>query len=278
MATTSTLPLTSARRAWLAIGVPVCLVLIASTGLNLVATLGRGSFPVSYTFPAGAANPSVSVGGGQILVKQAAGPARITGTAHYSILRAHIKTGTSADGSSFYNYDCVAVFGNCALDATLTVPPGQTATAATGGGNAMVTGTTGNVTISTAGGQAVVSGTTGDVTVSSGGGDLSADHASGRLTMRTDGGQIHGAAITAPSLAASTGGGDITITFTAVPRHVDLRTSGGNITLVLPRGATYHVTASTDGGNVTDNVTQDTASPNVITATSGGGDIRILQS
>lgn len=255
------LPLTPARRAALVIGVPVCLLLIASTGMNLAASLGRGSFPVSYAFPAGTTNPRVTDSGGDLLIKQAAVTrAQVTGTARYSLVRPHITTSHAAGGGVTFGYDCVFPFGSCGLDATLTVPPGQSASAATDGGNA------------------TVSGTAGAVTVSTGGGDISADHASGPLTLRTDGGNVTAAEITAGVVAVSTGGGDITVTFTAVPSDVHVTTDGGGITLILPPGpAQYHVTASTAGGTVTDTVPQNTSARNVITATSGGGDITIRQ-
>jgi hypothetical protein len=86
-------------------------------------------------------------------------------------------------------------------------------------------------------------------------------------------------AITAARVTASTGGGDIEITLTRVPRDLLVSTDGGNITIVVPAGSTqYHVTASTDGGNVDDSAIPDnTSSTNQITATSGGGDITIRE-
>ncbi|MGO9780846.1 MAG: hypothetical protein ACLPKE_33155 [Streptosporangiaceae bacterium] len=61
-------------------------------------------------------------------------------------------------------------------------------------------------------------------------------------------------------------------------RGVHGDTAGGNITLVLPPGATqYHVTASTAGGSVTDTLPQNPFSWNVINVTSGGGNTTIRQ-
>jgi hypothetical protein len=75
-------------------------------------------------------------------------------------------------------------------------------------------------TISTDGGDATVTGTTGDVTLSSGGGNVTADHAAGDLTLTTDGGDINGTALTAARVTASTGGGDVQIEFATVPGNV----------------------------------------------------------
>jgi hypothetical protein len=107
---------------------------------------------------------------------------------------------------------------------------------------------------------------------------VTADQVSGVLSVSTDGGNIHGTAITAPRVTAHSGGGDIEIVFTQVPRDVQVDTGGGDVTIVVPPGsAQYHVTANTGGGTVTELVPINSSSPNVITATSGGGDITIRQ-
>jgi hypothetical protein len=259
-AMTAPLPLTRGRRVALALGVPVCLLLVANTGLDLVANMGQGTFPVSYAAPAGTRSLTVGLSGGQLLVTgTASSAARLTGTARYSLFRAHLTTRATV-GGAVVGYQCVFPYGDCALDATVSVPAAMPVTASTDGGNATVTGTTGPVTLST------------------GGGDLSASHVSGRLSLNTSGGNIAATAIGSADVTAGSGGGDIEIVFASVPRDVSVSTSGGDITLVLPAGPTqYDVTAATDGGTVTDTLPLDTSSADVITATSGGGDITIRQ-
>ena len=254
------LPLTRGRRAALAIGVPLCLIFTAYTGLSLVAGVGQGHFPVSYAFPAGTENANVSVSGGDVTVRQAAGTkAQLTGTATYSLIRPHLTTRHTSGGVSIA-YHCVVPAGNCGLDATLSVPARMAASVSTGGGDATAVGTTGNVMLST------------------GGGDVTVDRVSGVLSLSTGGGTIHGTAITATQVTAHSSGGDIEIVFTQVPRDVQVDTGGGDVTIVVPPGSTqYHVTANTGGGNVTESVPLNTSSPNVITAASGGGDITISQ-
>jgi hypothetical protein len=258
---TAALPMTLARRAALAIGVPACLALTGWVGLNVVALIGEGSFPVRYVIPASAGRVDVNLSAGDIRLRQVAGgPAELTGTARYSLSRPAFTERATAHGLAF-GYDCSNWVGECGLDATVSVPTGTAASLSTDGGNATVVGTT------------------ADVTVSSGGGDVTADRVAGDISMHTDGGNIQGTAITAARVIASTGGGDIEITFTRVPRSVRVNTNGGNVTIVVPAGSTqYHVTASTDGGNVDDSAIPDnTSSSNVITATSGGGDITITE-
>ncbi len=256
---TGPLPLTRCRRTALAIGVPVCLLLIAGTGLSLVADFGQGHYPVSYTAPASARSLSLTVAAGQLTVRPAAsGRATLTGTARYSIIRSALSART-VSGATALRYHCPVPAGDCALDAALSVPGAMPVSANTDGGNATVTGTTGPVTLSS-------------------GGDLSADRTSGPLTMKTDGGTIRATGVRSASVTTSTGGGSIEMVFTSVPHDVRVNTSGGDITLVLPPGTTpYHVTAHTAGGSVSDTLPQNTSSSHVITATSGGGNITIRQ-
>lgn len=292
-------PLTRGRLAALVIGVPVCLALIALNGLNLVAMLGEAHYPVNYTVPAGAKSLNVSVASGHLLIKQqtAASQATLTGTARYSLVRSTVTEQTTSSGTTV-RYHCAFPFGECELDATASVPAGLPVTANTDGGNAEVTGTTGAVTLSSGGGDIAAEHAAGTLALKTSGGNIQAtDLTSATFSADTDGGDIHtdgvrsslvtvttsggniqATGIAAPTVTATTGGGNIEIDFASVPRDVRVDTSGGNITLVLPRSsATYHVTPHTNGGNVTNSLPQNSSSRNVITATSGGGNITILQ-
>jgi Putative adhesin len=257
-ATSRRLPLTAGRRAALAAGVPVCLALVAITGVDLVAMFGQGSFPVSYTAPSSARSLTLAEAGGQVLVTGTrTGPARLRGTARYSLARSRVTERTAAGGASI-SYQCAAPVGNCELDATVSAPATMPVSVRTDGGNATVTGTAGQVSLST------------------GGGDLSASHATGPLSLHTSGGNIHGTDIAAATVTATSGGGDIEIIFSRVPDDVRVATTGGNITLVLPPGAArYDVAAHTAGGTVSDEIAGSSSAANVITATSGGGDITV---
>jgi Putative adhesin len=254
------LPMTRARRVALALGVPACLALTAWGAFAIVGEIGQGHFPVSAAIPVSGGEVTAHFGGGSVLLQQgAAGQAKLTGTAHYSLVRPTFTAQRVGSGASF-GYNCDLPVGNCGLDATVTVPAG-TAT-----------------TISTDGGNATVSGTTGDVTMSSGGGNVTADHAAGDLTLTTDGGNINGTALTAAHVTAGTGGGDVQIEFAMVPDNIHITSDGGNITIIVPRGtAQYDVNASSAGGNVTDLLSINTFSPHTITATTGGGDITLRE-
>jgi hypothetical protein len=297
-AITAPFPMTRARRAALVIGVPVCLLLIAGTGLNLVATFGEGRYPVDYTVPASSKSLNVTLAGGQVAIRQtAASQATLTGTARYSLVRSKLTERTTGNGTSVA-YRCAIPVGDCGLDATVSVPAALPVSADTDGGNAAVTGTTGQVTLSSGGGSIAADHTAGPLklstsggniqatavtsatlTATTGGGDINATAVkSSAISATTSGGNIQARGISAVTVTATSGGGDIEIDFTSVPQGVQVGTSGGNITLVLPPGDTrYHVTAHTAGGEVTDSLPQNSSSKNVITATSGGGNISIRQ-
>jgi Toastrack DUF4097 len=291
------LPLTRGRVTALLIGVPVCLALVLYNGFDLVANFGQGRYPVSYTFPANDRSLDVSVAGGQLAIRPTtASRATLAGTARYSLVRSSL-TEHTAGGVTRVGYHCPIPVGECEIDGTVNVPGATPVTAHTDGGDAVVTGTTGPVTLSSGGGDISADHATGPLTLdtsggsirattvtaptltaTTGGGNITADNVrSSTITARTSGGSIDATGVVAPAVTASTGGGNIDIRFTSVPRAVDVNTSGGSITLVLPRGpVTYHVTATTAGGEVNDSVSHsDAPSSYQIIATSGGGNITI---
>jgi Toastrack DUF4097 len=254
------LPMTPGRRAALVIGIPACLALVAATGLTLVADFGVASFQLRSAFPASAPKVGLSINGGQVTLRQAqVSQATVVGTAHYSLIRPHPAIVTSG-GTATLDYRCPAVVGDCELDATLVVPVGLPAS------------------VNTDGGDATVIGTSGPVDVATGGGNITAEQLAGTVTLATSGGDVNAAAITAPAFTARSGGGNITVVFASVPRHVTISTSGGDVTVIVPRGpAQYHVNSTTGGGSVNDSLSENSASPNEITATSGGGNITLRE-
>lgn len=256
------LPLTAARVAVLAIGVPACLAMVVSTGYSLVSSIGKGTIPVSYSFPVGAQGVTVSADGGNMVLRQTGGDrGSIVGTATYSLIRPVI-TEHSARGAVSLRYSCRAPGGDCWINAAVSVPAGRAVSLHSGGGNITADGITGPADLTTDGG------------------DVTASRAVGNLTLHTGGGNVRATGIASAQVTARTDGGDIEIVFTRVPRNVVVTTGGGNITIVVPRGAThYDVTvADASGGTVTDNtIPINSSSPNKIDATTDGGDITIRQ-
>jgi hypothetical protein len=291
-------PLTGGRRAALLVGVPVCLALVAATGFSLIGDFGEGRYPVSYAAPASTKALTLNVVGQLTISPTTAGKATLTGTAKYSLAPSKLTESTTGSATTI-GYRCPIPTGDCELDATAAVPATVTTlTASSGAGDATVTGITGPVKLSTGDGDLSVSRASGPLTLntgsgsiavsdsepatlsaSSGNGDIQANRVtSTTITANTDSGNISGSFAT-DTITASSGNGDIQITLTSVPGNVRLNTNSGYITLVLPPGGTrYHFTANSLSGSVSyPTALQSTSSQHVITATSGSGNVSIIQ-
>jgi hypothetical protein len=270
------LRMTPGRWATLAIGVPIALVLIGWSAFSLVADIGGASFPVSTTIPVQNGRLVASTGGGDITVHQgrvSAGTARLTGKVEYSLVRPTFTV--SASGISLH---CRLPTGNCGLNATLDVPSHTAVDLNTGGGNMQVTGIQGNVTLESAGGDVGISAIGGTADVQTGGGNLTASDLGSVLTFTTSGGDVDGSGLSSPHVTTDSGGGNVTLVFTAVPDYVKVGSSGGDITIVVPRGHTsYHIKSTLSGGNYSASVPTNDASRHTIQVDSGGGNVNITE-
>ena len=292
-------PLTGGRRAALLVGVPVCLALVAGTGFSLIGDFGEGRYPVSYAAPASTKALTLNVDGQLTIRSATAGQATLTGTAKYSLALSKLTESTTGSVTTI-GYRCPIPTGDCELDATAAVPATVTTlTANSGSGDETVAGMKGPVKLSTGDGNLSVSHASGPLTLntgsgsiavsdsesatvsaSSGNGDIRADQVtSTTITANTDSGNIDGTRIVTDTITASSGNGDIQITLTSVPDDVRVNTNSGNITIFLPHGGTrYHIAANSLSGSVSDaTVPQSTSSQHLITATSGSGNVSIIQ-
>ncbi len=270
------LRMTPGRWVTLAIGVPIALVCIGWSAFSLVASIGQASFPVSTTIPVQNGRVVASTGGGDITVHQgqvSGGMARLTGKVEYSLVRPRLTV--SGSGISL---QCDVPTGNCGLDATLDVPSHTAVDLNTGGGNMQVTGIQGNVTLESSGGDVGISGIGGTADVLSGGGNVTASGLGGVLDFGTSGGDVDGSGLFSPHVTTDSGGGNVTLVFTAVPDYVKVGSSGGDITIVVPRGSTsYHIKSTPSGGDYSALVPTNDASRHTIQVDSGGGNISIAE-
>jgi hypothetical protein len=256
---TPPLPMTRARRIALALGAPLALIIIAWTALTEVAYAGIGSYPVRLIVPVYGSTAGLSLGAADTQVTQAAGSQlRLTGTAHYSLVRSTVTWHSTASGV-IVTPECHFVTGVCSFDLRAVVPAGK------------------RVNLSAGSGNIVLSGLTGPVTAGSGSGNITGSALSGpQVTLAAGAGNIAIDGLTSLHVVASAGSGDISLTFSRVPSRVRVSASSGNVSLVLPPGPTfYRVHAATDSGNRTIGVLTDSASTHVITVTDGSGDISI---
>ena len=308
------LRMTRGRWVAIAIGVPVALALIGWTGFSLVGLFARASYQFAYPVPVHYGQVSVTVNSGNVTLRQVPGPgAEMTGTVQYGLIRPGITASTSA-GQFTVSVHCDGVASNCGMAGTLDVPAragvmlstnggdisasGFTSpmTLSTGGGNVNASNLAGTLRLDTGGGDVTGSGLSGDVQISTGGGNVNAGNLAGTIRLSTGGGDVGGNGLSGPvqiltdggnvdengvasqQVNVQSGGGDVTLVFTAVPTNLQITADGGNVTVILPSGSAQYdiLTPGLDGGNL--NVSPSLVngqSPDTISVNSGGGDITI---
>jgi hypothetical protein len=309
------LRMTPGRWVAVALAVPVALALIGWTGFSFITTLAQGSYQFSYPVTVSGGQLTFSINGGNVTLRQTpGGPAGLTGTVQYGLIRPSIYESSTASGTGL-GINCDGIASDCGMNATLDVPPRTAVTLDSYGGDVTISSFTGHLTLSTGGGNinagnvggdlqintyggdVTSSALTGKVWISTGGGNINAGNLAGDLEIftyggdltsnalsgklvqvYTGGGNVNANSVTSPQLSLQSAGGDVTLVFTQPPTNPQLTTGGGNITLALPPGGTKYdiLTPNTDGGNVNyPSSLFSSTSSHKITLESGGGDIAI---
>jgi hypothetical protein len=242
-------------------GVPVALLIIGWGGVTAVAYAAQASYPVRLELPVPGHTARVSIDSGNLTASPAAGgKLRVTGTAHYSLVRSTVTWHATASGVTVSS-QCQFVTGVCDFNYQVGVPAGVRAVLADSSGDIRLHGLPGHVTATDGSGDILGTGLSGP-----------------RVVLQDDSGDINVGGLTSADVTVSDGSGDVTLIFSKVPGRVSVSAGSGNVRLVLPPGPTiYRVNASTDSGNRVVNVpaTTSPASQHVITVTDGSGDITI---
>ncbi len=150
----------------------------------------------------------------------------------------------------------------------IAAPSSYSAELRTSGGNISVAELRGHVRAHTSGGNVELGSIGGDVDASTSGGNLSLADGRGAVKMHTSGGGIALGRASGPvdvhtsggnirmesvenSVHASTSGGSIHARIAgSIREECSLRTSGGNVAVVLDPSAAYYLDAATSGGSV----------------------------
>jgi hypothetical protein len=313
------LRMTPGRWVALAVGVPVALALIGWTGFSLITTVARGSYPFSYALPVDRGQVTLSMNTGNITLRSgsAGDTARLTGIVQYGLVRPGISENTTPSGADI-GINCDGIDTDCGMNSTLAVPAGTGVTlwsnggdiAASGfasdmtlaaqGGNVTATNLSGNLNLDSGGGDLAGTGLSGTIQVNTeggnvnadswtssgsmgvntGGGDLNASGLSGNLDVSAQGGNVDASGVASSVLSINSGGGDVTLTLSQVPKNLQIVAQGGNVDVILPAGtATYNLSLpDTSGGNVNYPTSLvNSKSTDKISIDSGGGDISISQ-
>jgi hypothetical protein len=280
---------------------------------------GSYPFSYTFPVHDGQVALNVSAGDITLRKAPAGSTARLTGTVQYGLVRPGLTEFTTPTGANV-SLSCggANISGNCGVNANLDVPAQTGVTLWSNGGDITASGFSNGMTLWAGGGNVSISNLAGDLRLDTGGGDLTGTALSGNLqvnteggnidagnwtgsgTMRldtgggdlsvngltgsfqlaTEGGNVDASGVTSATSTTQSGGGDVTLTFTQVPRSLTITAEGGNVTVILPPGDTkYDIsTPDTAGGNVSiPSSLIDSNSPHAITIDSGGGDITVSQ-
>ncbi|HLK74427.1 MAG TPA: DUF4097 family beta strand repeat-containing protein [Streptosporangiaceae bacterium] len=268
-----TLRMTPGRWVALAVAVPVALALIGWTGFSLVASVARGSYPFSYTFPVHNGQVALNVNAGDITLRETPGldTARLAGTVHYGLVRPGISEYATSNGANV-NLDCAGAnfSGDCGVSANLDVPAQTGVTLWSNGGNITASSFSHGMTLWADGGDVDVTNLAGDLQLHSGGGDLNGNGLTGTIVVDTEGGNINAGNWTGSgTMDMNTGGGDMSVD--GLTGSFQLVTEGGDVNasgLTSPTSVTQ-----SGGGNVTLAFTQV---PENLKITAEGGDVTVI--
>jgi hypothetical protein len=293
--------MTRARWAALAAGLPVVLALIAWTGYFWVhgtviylAGQNQVGYSVGFSVPAPAGQARVTTSNGNLSVRP--GPGRRI------VVRGRLSSGFARPAFSYQSTaaelaldpQCRVPIGHCSLNLGITVPAGLGVSVSDSFGALDASGLHGTVALFGNSGDLTGSRLTGNVHLADTFGTLSASGLAGSLWLENNSGDIRAAGLTgdtrlqdsfgtisvtglaAADVVARNSSGDITLTFTQVPRQVTVTDSFGDITLVLPHGpAAYRVATRNSFGSTAVSVPQSPTARNVITASNNSGNITI---
>jgi len=273
--------MTPARRIILLLGVPLSLTLLAWTCFAIISNSAHGSYSVSYSPVRVSGGLDMNVSGGDVTLQGGVAPsaAQFTGAGTvwygltYSGQRPTLATAQTAAGTRI-DFACPGPWDNCALSSTVDVPPQVPVTLTSNGGNVTATGIS-DATLQTGGGNLMVNGLTGDVSLNT---DSTPNGPYG------GGGAVDGT-LAAQNVTVDSGGNSVDLQLSTPPSNLNVTTEGGSVTLQLPSGYGYHVDnvrvppsqAQENGpaGPVAITVTTSSSSRYRITVNADGGAVTI---
>lgn len=144
--------------------------------------------------------------------------------------------------------------------------------ASTSGGSITLKKSSGELKVATSGGSLNLSELKGTIDASTSGGSISAATISGKLNAETSGGSITLKDIAATT-NASTSGGSVNATFTDPGNGIKLSTSGGGITINVPKNKGYDLLLHGDRVNVSNASLQGSVTKTSVNAKTNGGGI-----
>ena len=260
MTVAAALPMTRVRWAILAAGLPVVLALIGFASYGWVngtvvylASKNMVGYWVGFSVPP-AGRARVTTSSADLAVRACPG--------HRIVVRGHLRSSFVRPRFSYrltpaglaLDPQCRAPNLTCSLSLGVTVPAGLPVSVSDSFGSLRASGLRGTVTMSDNSGDLTASRLTGTIHLADLFGTLSASGLSGSIRLDNNSGDIQAAGVTgdmrlqdsfgtisvtgisAADVVARNNSGDISLTFSKVPRRVNVTDSFGSITLVLLAG------------------------------------------
>ena len=214
------LPITPARRAILAAGVPIVLVVIALGVHNWVtgnviylADRNQVGYSVALSVPASDGRVRVTTSNGDVTLRTSTTSSSliaVRGFLSSSFARPTFSHQSTAAGLNL-NAQCEAPIGNCSLNFGITAPAGLPVTVDDSFGNLNARALSGTVALSDNSGDLDASGLTGEIRLQDAFGDLSASGLTGSIQLDNNSGDISAAGLTGDTRLRDSFG-DITVT------------------------------------------------------------------
>ena len=295
------LPLTPARRSVLAVGVPIVLAVIvlavwgwADAGVRFLAFREQVGYSVRFSVPVTSGQVRVTNSNGDLTVRPVAGhrievQGKLTGTFHRPGCITGPRPGACnstraagwASGSARSSSPSAPRPGSpCPSPTPSATCRPRICTAAIGlsdnSGDLAVSALTGTIRLNDSFGNITARNLAGSILLVNNSGDIQGSGFTGDTQIRDSFGNVSVTGLAAADVTASNNSGDVVLSFSRVPDHVQVTDAFGNVTLELPPGpATYRVQAQTTFGNRTVSVPQSPSAAHVITVTNNSGDITI---
>ena len=199
---------------------------------------------------------SVDLDAGSLhLVRGPSGLLSLRGTASYRGGRAPTISWQGTGGSMFLHPVCHSRDGDCGYNFIISVPVSTTVVAGVDAGDIWARGLAGTLQLDALAGDVTLTGLSGSLRVTGGSGNITA---AGLRSAASD---------------FAEGAGNVTLGFTAAPRHLAAKVGSGNVGVTVPPSFSYHVLTSDESGDVVSGITDDPSSPRVISLSVGTGNI-----
>ncbi|HSV64734.1 MAG TPA: DUF4097 family beta strand repeat-containing protein [Mycobacteriales bacterium] len=253
-------PLAPGRRAALVVGTVLSVGLIAIGVLNVVGWMAQSRYQQELTLRSEVKVLTVRTGGGDVSVSPSTDDlVHVTESVRYGVTRPTLVHTATAAGV-LLQAGCGGWWfvGSCSVDYAVAVPGDFVVDVRSGGGSVSAAGLAGSVRLE------------------SGGGDVRASELAGRVELETGGGSVRGNALRGTAVTARTGGGNVDLVFAGLPDQVVAESGGGDVTVAVPGGAAYRVSATSGGGRTSIGVRTDPGAARSIEARSGGGDVQVV--